>query len=39
MSQSINIADIKALTIPERILRVEEIWDSIVAEEEALPIT
>ena len=39
MTQSINIAEIKALSIPERILLIEEIWDSIAAEQESLPIT
>jgi len=39
MSQSISSSDIKALSIPERILLVEEIWDSIAAEQESLPIT
>jgi putative addiction module component (TIGR02574 family) len=39
MAQPINIADIKALSIPERILLVEEIWDSIAAEQEAIPVT
>jgi putative addiction module component (TIGR02574 family) len=39
MTQSINIADIKALSIPERILLVEEIWDSIAAEQENIAFT
>lgn len=33
------MADIMALSIPERILLVEEIWDSIAAEQEAIPLT
>ena len=39
MSQPINIDDIKALTIPERIILVDEIWDSIAADTEAMPLT
>jgi len=39
MTQPVNMADIMALSIPERILLVEDIWDSIAAEQEALPIT
>ena len=39
MSQSFDLADIKAMSVPERILIVEEIWDSIAAEQDALEIT
>ncbi len=39
MNQPMNVSDIKLLSIPERILLVEEIWDSIAAEQESLPIT
>jgi len=39
MTQPVNIADIMALSIPERILLVEEIWNSIAAEQEAIPLT
>lgn len=39
MSQTPNTLDIKQLSIPERILLVEEIWDSIVEEQETLELT
>ena len=39
MAQPVNMADIMALSIPERIILVEEIWDSIAAEQEATPLT
>ena len=38
MAQPVT-ADIKSLSVPERIILVEEIWDSIAAEQESLPIT
>jgi putative addiction module component (TIGR02574 family) len=41
MSQPVNMAglmaDIMALSIPDRILLVQDIWDSVAAEPEALP--
>jgi len=37
--KSISITDILELSIPERILLVEEIWDSITAQAESLPVT
>lgn len=39
MSQSTNGPDYRSLSIPERILLVEEIWDSIVAEQESVEVT
>lgn len=39
MNQSIDLSGIKALSVPERILVVEEIWDTIVAEQGAVPQT
>ena len=39
MSQPINIDDIKALSIPERIILVEDIWDSIAADTGEMPLT
>jgi putative addiction module component (TIGR02574 family) len=39
MTQPVNIADILALSITERILLVQEIWDSIAAEQEGIPLT
>jgi putative addiction module component (TIGR02574 family) len=38
MIQSIDLSGIKALSIPERILVVEEIWDTIAAEQDSIPI-
>jgi putative addiction module component (TIGR02574 family) len=39
MSQGFDLADIKAMSVPERILIVEEIWDSIAAEQDSLEVT
>jgi len=39
MTQSEIAAEIKQLTVAERLLLVQEIWDSIVADQESLPIT
>ena len=39
MSQTINNLDIQSLSPAERIVLVERIWDSIVAEEDALEVT
>ena len=39
MSQMINNLDIQSLSPAERIVLVEQIWDSIVAEEDALEVT
>ena len=39
MSVSIDLSEIKSLSVPERMLVVEQIWDSIADEQEALPIT
>ena len=39
MSNSLQAADFSHLSIPERILIVEEIWDSIAAEKASLPLT
>ena len=37
--KSISITDILELSVPERIHLVEEIWDSIASQAEALPVT
>jgi putative addiction module component (TIGR02574 family) len=37
MAQPVNMADIMALSVPERILLVQDIWDSIADEPEAWP--
>jgi putative addiction module component (TIGR02574 family) len=39
MTQLIDLSEIKALSIPQRILVVEEIWDSIAAEQDHVPLT
>jgi putative addiction module component (TIGR02574 family) len=39
MSHSLQSPDFGHLSIPERILMVEEIWDSIAAEQASLPLT
>jgi putative addiction module component (TIGR02574 family) len=39
MSQTLKALGIDQLSVAERILLVEEIWDSIVAEAEDLPLT
>jgi putative addiction module component (TIGR02574 family) len=39
MSQAPNTPDFRSLSIPERILLVEEIWDSIAAEQESVEVT
>jgi len=39
MTQSEIASEIKQLTVVERLLIVQEIWDSIVADQEALPIS
>ena len=39
MTQSNGNIDVSSLTIAERIILVEEIWDSIVLQEESLEIT
>ena len=39
MALSIDLTEIKALSVPDRMLVVEQIWDSIAAEQDALPIT
>ena len=39
MEQSLTPSDIKKLSVAERILIVEEIWDSIAAEQEAVHVT
>lgn len=39
MKQSLKTSEIKKLSIAERILIVEEIWDSIAAEQEAIQVT
>jgi putative addiction module component (TIGR02574 family) len=38
MNQSIDLSSIKALSIPERILVVEEIWDTIAADQDSVPL-
>ncbi|MBI4963691.1 MAG: addiction module protein [Desulfomonile tiedjei] len=39
MTQSEIAGEIKQLTVAERLLLVQEIWDSIVADQESLPVT
>ena len=39
MPQEITSRDIHGLSVPERIVLVEQIWDSIVAEEDGLEVT
>ncbi len=39
MTQSEIAVEIKQLTVAERVLLVQEIWDSIVADQVSLPIT
>lgn len=39
MEQSLTPSEIKKLSVAERILIVEEIWDSIAAEQEAMQVT
>lgn len=39
MEQSLTPSEIKKLSVAERILIVEEIWDSIAAEQEAVHVT
>ena len=39
MPQEITNRDIQGLSVPERIVLVEQIWDSIVAEEDGLEVT
>jgi len=39
MTQSEIAGEIKQLTVAERLLLVQEIWDSIVAAQESLPIS
>jgi putative addiction module component (TIGR02574 family) len=39
MERSIAPSEIKKLSIAERILMVQEIWDSIAAEQESIPVT
>jgi putative addiction module component (TIGR02574 family) len=39
MTQSEIAGEIKQLTVAERLLIVQEIWDSIVADQESVPIT
>jgi putative addiction module component (TIGR02574 family) len=39
MPSQATLTSYAALTVAERILLVEEIWDSIAAEQDALPIT
>jgi putative addiction module component (TIGR02574 family) len=39
MSQLVDLTEIKALSVLERITVVEEIWDSIAAEQDAVPLT
>jgi putative addiction module component (TIGR02574 family) len=39
MEQSLTQSEIKKLSVAERILIVEEIWDSIAAEQESLQVT
>jgi putative addiction module component (TIGR02574 family) len=39
MTLPINVSEIKSMSIPERILLVEEIWDSIAAQQEAVELT
>ncbi len=39
MSQVSNPPDYRSMSIPERILLVEEIWDSIAADQQSLEVT
>ena len=39
MEQSFTPSELKKLTVAERILIVEEIWDSIAAEQESVKVT
>ena len=39
MEQSLTPSEIKKLSVAERILIVEEIWDSIAAEQESVQVT
>jgi putative addiction module component (TIGR02574 family) len=39
MEKSFTSSEIKKLSVPERILLVEEIWDSITAEPEMMEVT
>ncbi len=39
MSESVLFPDLERLTVAERILLVEEIWDSIAAKPEDVPVT
>jgi putative addiction module component (TIGR02574 family) len=39
MQQSLTPSEIKKLSLAERILIVEEIWDSIAAEQESVEVT
>jgi putative addiction module component (TIGR02574 family) len=39
MSTSFQLPDVSQLTLAERIIVVEQIWDSIAAEQETLPLT
>lgn len=39
MTQPIDPTDLAHLSIPERILLVEKIWDSIADDQESLPVT
>ncbi|MGO9570184.1 MAG: addiction module protein [Desulfomonilaceae bacterium] len=39
MTQSEIVGEIRQLSVAERLLLVQEIWDSIVADQESLPIT
>jgi putative addiction module component (TIGR02574 family) len=39
MATNLNVADLLALNPAERILLVEDLWDSIAATPEAVPVT
>jgi putative addiction module component (TIGR02574 family) len=39
MSSTFPMPDVSQLTVAERIIVVEQIWDSIAAEQESLPLT
>lgn len=39
MDQQIDLSTIKALSVPDRILVVEEIWDTIADEHDSIPLT
>jgi putative addiction module component (TIGR02574 family) len=39
MSASFHVPDLGHLSVAERIIFVEQIWDGIAAEQEALPLT